>query len=52
MGSLGARVNGTPGLKGRGGIAVVMDFPALPSGEWLYRMRPVLRQALEAEGLV
>jgi hypothetical protein len=44
-------VNSTPGLEDRGAITAIVDITPLAGGDWLYRMRPVLRQALEDEGL-
>jgi uncharacterized protein with ParB-like and HNH nuclease domain/predicted transport protein len=60
LGALGRRINETPGLRrdendNLRGIGAVLDGES-PStsgtGDWMYRMKPVLRAALEAEGLV
>jgi hypothetical protein len=52
LGALGRRINGTPGLEGRGGIEVVLDISPMADGNSHYRMRPILREALEAENVV
>jgi ribosomal protein L29 len=52
LGALGRRINGTPGLEGKGGILVVLDISEAKGGEWHYRMRPCLRQALELENVL
>lgn len=52
LGALGHRINRTEGLEGKGGIEAVLDVSTLEDGDWHYRMRPVLREALEAEGIV
>jgi hypothetical protein len=52
LGALGHRINRTEGLEGKGGIEAVLDACTLEDGDWHYRMRPVLREALEAEGIV
>jgi predicted transport protein len=60
LGALGRRINETPGL-GRDrvgnprGISTVLDVESpntSGTGEWMYRMKPVLREALESERLV
>jgi hypothetical protein len=52
LGALGHRINGTEGLEGKGGIEAVIDVSMSDEGDWHYRMRPVLREALKAEGIV
>jgi len=52
LGALGRRINGTEGLEGKGGIEVVLDISATDDGDWHYRMRSILREALEAENIV
>lgn len=52
LGSLGQRVNTTQGLEGKGGINVVLEVEPSSRNEWMYRMRPILRKALELENLV
>jgi hypothetical protein len=52
LGALGNRINKTESLEGKGAILVVLDISRDEHGDWRYRMRPVLRKALEAEGLV
>jgi uncharacterized protein with ParB-like and HNH nuclease domain/predicted transport protein len=58
IGALGHRISGTPGLGrdrfgNKRGLSAVLDVE-MPSGgsDWIYRMKPILREALEAEGLV
>ena len=52
LGALGLRINGTEGLGGKGGIEVVLDVSMADDGGWHYQMRPILREALEAENIV
>ena len=52
MGALGHRINGTEGLEGKGGVEAVLDVERSEDGGWHYRMLPVLREALEIEGVV
>lgn len=51
LGALGNRINRTQGLEDQGATSVVLNFHRA-GNQWWYRMRPVLREALEAEGLV
>jgi hypothetical protein len=51
LGALGHRINNTEGLKDRGATGVVLVWQRRGGSSW-YRMRSVLRKALEAEGLV
>ncbi len=51
LGALGRRVNETPGAKGKEGICALLEVHNA-DGNWHYRMRPELRQALEEEGIV
>jgi hypothetical protein len=52
LGSLGSRINNTEGLEDKGGILLVFEIREINDGEWLYCMRPILRKALEEEGLI
>jgi hypothetical protein len=51
LGALGNRINKTEGLEGQGATGVVLTIRQV-GDRWWYCMRPVLREALEAEGLV
>jgi len=51
FGALGNRITNTEGLEGKG-IGAVLAISRNTQGEWHYRMRPVLRQALEEEGML
>lgn len=51
LGALGLRINGTDGLREKGGVEAVLEIQPLKDG-WQYRMRPVLRKALEEEGIL
>jgi hypothetical protein len=52
LGALGRRTNGTPGCDkvSTPGIAVILEVRFFDN-QWHYRMRPVLRAALDAERL-
>lgn len=52
LGALGRRINNTEGLEGKGGIQVVLHMWRGDEGERHYRMRPILRKALEVEKVV
>jgi hypothetical protein len=52
FGALGTRITHTQGLTTRDGINVVFDITAADNGEWLYKVRPIFRQALEAEKII
>jgi hypothetical protein len=52
LGTLGSRINNTEGLEDKGATLLVFDIQELSNGEWLYIMRPILRKAMEAEGLI
>jgi hypothetical protein len=52
LGALGLRINNTEGLEGKGGILVILDISEGEEGDWDYRMKPILREALEAEKIV
>ncbi len=52
LGALGRRVNNTKGLANKGGIGLVFEIKMTNDGNRLYIMRPILRKALEEEGLV
>jgi len=51
LGALGRRLNATEGLENLGGITAVLECRR-DGGSWWYRMLPILREALEVEGLV
>ncbi|MCC7448164.1 MAG: hypothetical protein IT324_12165 [Anaerolineae bacterium] len=52
LGALGVRINGTNGLENKGGLQIIVDISRLNSGEYLYRLKPILRKALELEKIV
>lgn len=52
LGALGNRINGTEGLRNKGGLLVVFDVKQLSNGDWYYKMKPVLRKILEVERLI
>jgi hypothetical protein len=52
LGALGNRINRTEGLEGKGGTVAVIEITETPDGDWRYIMRPVLREALKAEGII
>lgn len=52
LGFLGRTLNNTEGLEDKGGILILFDIKETNDGEWLYSMRPILRKALEEEGLI
>jgi len=52
LGALGRRISTTKGLEGKGATEVVINYSKTDKGEWVYTIRPVLRKALEAEGIV
>ncbi len=52
LGALGHRINATKGLEGGDATGAVISYSTTDEGEWLYTIRPVLRKALEAEGIV
>ena len=52
LGALGVRINATERLENKGGVAIVFDISRLNNGDYLYRMRPILRKALEIENLI
>ena len=52
LGALGRRIHNTPGLGGKGGLVTVLDISEAKGGEWHYRMRSHLRQALELENVL
>lgn len=51
LGALGLRINGTEGLRDKGGVTAILNIEQLEDG-WQYRMRPVLREALKIEGIL
>ncbi|MDQ2996441.1 MAG: TIGR02391 family protein [Chloroflexota bacterium] len=52
LGALGLRVNGTEGLENKGGLQIIVTISRSRSGDYLYRMKPILRKALEQERVV
>lgn len=52
LGSLGRKINQTEGLKGKGGTSIIFEISQSSESVWIYRMRPIMRMALEEEGLV
>ncbi|MEO7908219.1 MAG: TIGR02391 family protein [Roseiflexaceae bacterium] len=52
LGALGLRVNGTEGLENKGGLQIIVTISRSRSGDYLYRMKPILRKALEQEKVV
>jgi hypothetical protein len=51
LGALGVRINNTDGLDDGEGIVHVFDMWKVGS-DWHYRMKPILREALELENVV
>lgn len=49
LGALGNRIKNTEGFESRPDINAVLEILPAEDGGWRYRMRPLLRQALEAE---
>ena len=48
LGALGHRINNTPGVHEKQGIAYVLEFATFDSGDgWGWKMRPELRQVLQ-----
>lgn len=52
LGALGRRINMTRGLEGKGGILVIFDMTQADNDTWCYKIRPIFRQALEAEKFI
>ncbi len=52
LGALGRRINQTKGLEGKGATGAILEITAVPPDRWLYKMRPVLKEALKAEGII
>ena len=50
--TLASRINKAEELEAKGATLLVFDIQELSNGEWLYIMRPILRKAMEAEGLI
>ena len=50
-GSFAIRVNSSPGLKDKGGITAILDRQPIAGDDYCYRIRPVLKQALELAGI-
>ena len=51
LGALGMRINRTEGLDDGQGISHILDLWE-DNGEWFYRMKPELREAIEQEGIL
>ena len=51
LGALGMRINKTEGLDDGQGISHILDLWE-DNGEWFYRMKPELREAIEREGIL
>jgi hypothetical protein len=52
LGALGRRLGRLEGFEGVGSIVTVLDWWEDSKGHWFYRMKPVLRQALEEEEIL
>jgi len=52
LGALGNRINKTEGLEDKGGISIILEITENSNGNWCYKMRPILREALEEENLI
>jgi hypothetical protein len=52
IGALGLRINATEGLENKGGVTTVFEFSRLSSGDYRYKMKPILRKALEMERII
>jgi hypothetical protein len=52
LGALGVRINGTEGLENKGSVKIIFEIDRLENGDYLYRIKPILRKALELEHLV
>ncbi len=52
LGALGTRVTHTQGLTSNSGIGDIFEITPAENGEWRYKIRPVLQQALIAEKIV
>lgn len=52
LGALGSRINNTEGLEDKGATLIIFDIQELGNGDWLYVMRPILKRALEEEGII
>lgn len=51
LGALGNRINKTPGFESQGNINAVFDITPASYGDYRYKMRPILKEALEIEGI-
>ena len=52
LGALGRRISHTQGLTTMDGIGAIFEIKPADNNEWLYIIRPVLRQALIAEKII
>jgi hypothetical protein len=52
LGALGYRITHTQGLTSSTGIGDIFEITPAENGEWRYKVRPILRQALEAEKII
>ncbi len=52
IGALGLRINATEGLGNKGGVAIIFDISRISSGDYVCKMKPLLRKALELENIV
>ena len=52
LGALGTRISHTQGLTTSNGIGAIFDGTSADNGEWLYKIRPILIKALEAEKII
>ena len=52
LGALGRRISHTQGLTTMDGIGAIFEIKHADNNEWLYIIRPVLRQALIAEKII
>lgn len=52
LGALGVRINNTKGLENKGGLETIITIQQLKGGEYLYKLKPVLKRALEEESIL
>lgn len=52
LGALGTRITHTQGLTSNSGIGDIFEITPADNGEWRYKIRPILRQALLAEKII
>jgi hypothetical protein len=51
LGALGMRINKTEGLDDNRGIGHILDLWEV-GNEWFYRLKPIMREAIELEGII